>query len=114
MSAPWFDPMTFGWMPGTTLGVLGGRWGAAVGVLAPQGRAKGLVFAITAALLAASVLMLGLGVLGFFAGQPYGVWYALGLSGLIGLGVIGPNALVVRHRYRQAEERRMHARDVAL
>ena len=111
MNDPWFDPM-YAWLPGTLLGVIGGTLGGLAGWLAPKGKAKALVLGGLWVLLAASAVMLILGVVGFFAGQPYGVWYGLGLAGLIGVLVLGVNAPQILRWYRAAEERRMSARDL--
>jgi hypothetical protein len=112
MNEPWFDPYLYAWIPGTVLGVLGGLWGSLAGVLAPRGRAKSLVMGLWAALLAASCLLLLAGIIGWVQGQPYGVWYGLGLPGLIGPLVLGPLGLVMRLRYGEAESQRMTAHDL--
>jgi hypothetical protein len=45
-------------------------------------------------------------------GQPYGVWYGLGLPGLIGPLVLGPLWFIMRVRYREAETQRLAAKDL--
>jgi hypothetical protein len=55
----------------------------------------------------ASLILLAAGVTALVNGQPYGVWYGLGMGGLIGTLVLGPILPVVRKRYREAEERRL-------
>jgi hypothetical protein len=113
MSEPWFDPM-YAWLPGTVLGCLCGlAGGIGGGLLVPAGKAKGLVVGSMAVLLAASAIMLIAGAAGYFTGQPYGVWYGLGLAGVIGVVVIGANLPVVLRAYRLAEERRIKAQDMA-
>jgi predicted outer membrane lipoprotein len=114
MSQPWFDPMLFSWIPGTLLGVAGGILGPMAGVLAPRGKAKGLVLGSFAIVLLICLALLIAGIAGLASGQPYGVWYGLGLPGLIGLIVIGSLFPVVRLRYQQAEERKIAARDVPI
>lgn len=111
MSEPWFDGMRYGWLPGTLLGVLGGTWGGLIGTLAPRGKARGLVLGGMWAMLGASALLLAAGVFGWASGQPYAVWYGLGLAGFIGVLVIGLNIPTVRRAYRMAEERRMAVED---
>jgi hypothetical protein len=59
-----------------------------------------------------SLIELSVGLIALLTGQPYGVWYGLGLAGLIGMLVIPPNLLVLRYRYREAEERRIQAEDL--
>jgi hypothetical protein len=106
--------MRYAWMPGTILGCTIGIWGALVGVLGPQGLCKGLVMAVHGVLLAISVVLLVAGVIALATGQPYGVWYGLGLGGLIGVIVLGANIPTVRRVYAMAEQRKMAARDARL
>jgi hypothetical protein len=112
MSEPWFDPNLYAWIPGTLLGTLGGLWGALVGTLAPRGKGKPLVLTSLGILLAASVVCLALGTIGLVVRQPYGVWYGLLLPGIIGLVVLGSLSPVALTRYRQAEMRKIQARDL--
>jgi hypothetical protein len=111
MNDPWFDPNRWAWLPGTLLGVLGGLWGGLAGTLAPQGKARRLVLGSGELLQWLSVILLGAGLIALFTGQPYGIWYGLGLAGLIGTVVLGPALPQIRKRYREAEERRMQAED---
>ena len=112
MNEPWFNPM-WAFLPGTLLGVFAGTLGGLTGWLAPQGKAKGFIMGSLWTMIGASVLMLILAVAAYFMNQPYGIWYGLGLAGIIGVFVLGINAPVVAKRYRQAEERRMHAQDLS-
>ncbi|MFO0967692.1 MAG: hypothetical protein U0793_19190 [Gemmataceae bacterium] len=112
MNEPWFDPNVYSWIPGTALGTLAGIWGALAGVLAPQGKAKTFVLGMWWLLLAASVACLAAGIVALVQGQPYGVWYGLGLAGVIGTFVLGPLVFVILQRYRQAEAKRIEARDL--
>ena len=111
MSEPWFDPR-YAWLPGTLLGCLGGTWGGLAGWLAPRGKAKALIVGAFWFLVIASAGMLIAGAVGFLNGQPYSVWYGLGLAGVIGVLVLGINGPLVFRRYRQAEERRIQAQDL--
>ncbi|HEV3257176.1 MAG TPA: hypothetical protein VG013_09875 [Gemmataceae bacterium] len=111
MNEPWFDPM-YAWLPGTLLGVIAGSLGGLAGWLGPKGKAKALVLGGFWVLFGVSAVMLVAGLAGYFSGQPYGVWYGLGLAGLIGVLVLGLNAPQLFRWYRQAEERRMSARDL--
>jgi hypothetical protein len=112
MNEPWFDANLYAWIPGTVLGVLGGLWGSLAGVLAPRGQAKLLVSGLWCLLMTASALLLLAGLIGWVQGQPYGVWYGLGLPGLIGGMVLGPMWFVMRMRYREAETQRLAAKDL--
>jgi hypothetical protein len=103
----------YAFLPGTLLGVIAGTLGGLAGWLAPQGKAKGFIMGSFWTMLGASVVMLVLGIVGYFMHQPYGVWYGLGLAGLIGVLALGINAPALAKRYRQAEERRMQAQDMS-
>ncbi len=107
MVEPWFDANSWAWLPGTLLGVSIGLWGSLAGVLAPQGKARVIVLGLGWWLFGVSLVLLGAGLIALVNGQPYGVWYGLGMGGLIGTVVLGPILPVVRKRYREAEERRM-------
>jgi uncharacterized membrane protein len=112
MNEPWFNANAWAWLPGTLCGCLGGLWGTCTGLLAPRGKARGFVLGFGLLLIAVSAASLVAGLVAYRAGQPYGIWYGLGLPGVIGLCVMVPNYAVVLMRYRQAEERRMQAEDM--
>jgi hypothetical protein len=114
MTTPWFDPNAWAWLPGTLFGCTLGLWGACAATLAPQGKGRGLVLGGGLALIAVSVVFLIAAAVAYRTGQPYGVWYGLGLPGLLGPIILGPNLLTVRMRYRQAEERRIAAEDLQI
>ncbi len=99
------------WIPGTALGCLAGLTGALAGVFAPRGRMRGLVYALCALIMGGSAVMLVAAIVAKLGGQPYGIWYGLGLPGCIGIFVMGFNFPVVRRVYANAEMRRLQARD---
>lgn len=113
MTQPWFDQNLYAWIPGTALGCLAGLWGSLGGILAPRGRGKRLVVGMAWLLFLGSAALLGAAVTAVLTGQPYGVWYGLGLPGLLGVFVIGANMFVMDRVYRAAEARKMAARDLA-
>jgi len=111
MNEPWFDPNAWAWLPGTLFGCLGGLWGALAGTLAPRGKARRFVLGSGLLLLLISVIFLAAAIYALGSGQPYGIWFGLGLPGVQGVLVLGPLLPLVRYRYQQAEARRMAAED---
>lgn len=108
MNEPWFSSQ-YAWIFGAGVGVLGGIVGTAVGFLAPRGKAKGIVFGLYwFAMLMSTASLLG-GIIALLSGQPYHVWYGLGLAGLIGVLVFGLNYFTLTMAYRQAELRKLNA-----
>ena len=105
---PWFD-VTYSWIPGTLIGVTGGLWGALAGILAPRGIGRTFILGIWIAAVFASALLLGAAMVAKIQGQPYGIWYGLGLPGLIGILVYIPNYFPIRNRYIQSEMRKIDA-----
>ena len=113
MNEPWYDPNAFSWIPGTVYGILGGLWGSAAGALAPSGKAKNVILAVGWLFIAFGALFLVASIVAYVSGQPYGIWYGLGLPGLLGV-ILFPTLLpVVLTRYREAEERRLRASDLS-
>lgn len=111
MAAPWFDPSLYGFVPGTLLGVAGGTLGALAGALAPRGKGRALVLGTFGAAIAVCAALLAAAVVALATGQPCGVWYGLGLPGLLGVVLFCALLPVVRARYRDAEARRIGAAD---
>lgn len=112
MTEQWFDPNLYAWIPGTLLGVAGGILGALAAILATRGKAKGLVLGFYGLGIAVSAILLIAGVVALIQGQPYGIWYGLGLPGLLGVTVFGVLFPVLLKRYREAEARRLAAQDM--
>jgi hypothetical protein len=63
-------------------------------------------------ILGTGALMAILAVAAWNRGQPYGIWYGLGLPGVLALAVFGPLGPLIFRGYRQAEERKMAAHDL--
>ncbi len=112
-SQPWFDnPGVVGGLLGAGVGVFGGGiYGPLVGICAPRGIAKSLVFAYHFVMLALGVVLLLAGVVALAQGQPYGVWYALLLPGALLTVLMSAFTPMLRLRYRQAEQRRLSAQE---
>ncbi len=110
-------PATGGWtsfwrLASALFGVAAGVWGAAVGVLVPRGKARGLLLGTGTALLAVSAVALAYGVSLLLSATFASAYPALCL-GVVGLIVFGGLIPVVNRRYREAELRHMHAMDVS-
>ena len=98
MNNAWFDPMLYGWIPGTFIGVMAGVEGALIGMLASKGKAKKLIFTFHFSLIGISLLLLISGIIALISKQPYGVWYGLSLAGMIGTIVLGSLTSVILKR----------------
>jgi hypothetical protein len=109
---PWFDPMRYGWLPGTLVGLASVLLGALAGLAVRRGRARQPVVAACWSMTGLSILLLAAGTVAISRGQPWGVSSALALPGLIGTAVIGGVIPSVLRRYRVAEERRLAAQDL--
>jgi len=114
-SAEWWDPAVgnrVGAWLGASVGVLGGVFGCAAGVCAAKGKAKGAVLGSQVVMTVIGVLLLCAAVAGLVLGQPFHVWYPLGLPGVC-LGIVmGALIPVVRARYREAEQRQLAAAEL--
>lgn len=109
---PWFQNMGLvGGLLGGGVGMLGALYGTVVGVLAPRGKARTLVFALHWTALAIGVGLLAAGVTALATGQPSGVWYALLLPGVLVTILMTVFTPIIRLRYRQAEHRRLEAEE---
>jgi len=116
MSAPWFEPHTFGAYCGAILGGGGGSLLGLIGGLAgyflPRGRGLLVFPALMAGAAVFGLAILAIGLYALSAGQPYGIWYPLVLCGLIFSVVGGSAAFSLRRVARQIEQRRMEAQDL--
>lgn len=112
MNESWFNPM-WSFLPGTLLGGIGGPLvGLVGGTLVSQGKGKMLVLGLCAALVCVSAFLLVAGIVALSSGQPYAIWYALVLPGVLGTALFGGAWFGFLQRYRQAELRKMQARNL--
>ena len=111
MNAPWFDANMWAWLPGTMYGCLLGVWGSCAGMLAPMGKARSLVLGSCIVFTVVAAAFLVTAVIAIATGQPYGIWYGFLLPGILGMILCPMFYPLMRKRYREAEERRMHAAD---
>jgi uncharacterized membrane protein len=112
MREQWFDPGHYAWVPGAVYAVLAVVVAGLVGYFAPKGRARHSIVLVWLALWALAVALLVAGIVAQVEGQPWAIWYGLGLPGLIGTLVVGLNTLVILKTYRQVEQRRLAAKDL--
>ncbi len=112
MTEQWFDPARYAWVPGTAYAVLAVVVAGLVGYFAPKGRARQFIVRIWLTLWALAVALLVAGLVAKLEGQPWAIWYGLGLPGLVGTLVVGLNTLVILKTYRQVEQRRLAAKDL--
>ena len=112
---PWVDPVVMTWV-GSIGGSVVGLWGAAIGVaggvLVPKGKGRPLVFGLLGIGAVVGAMCLGFGLVALAADQPYAVWYAPTLIGVLLLGLSVPFVFVMRSRYREVELRKMHAAEL--
>jgi hypothetical protein len=109
---PWFDPNRYAWIPGTTFAVVAVLLAVMVAWLVPRGQARRLILTAWVILWASALALVAVGLLALLRGQPWGVWYALVLPGVVGTAVIGGTLLVILKRYREIEQRRLSAKDL--
>jgi hypothetical protein len=112
MSEAWVNPGLLGGILGGGFGCAAGLWGTLAGLFAPRGKARLLVLGFGWSLFGCSLVCFALAVVAYAAGQPYGIWYGLGLVGVLG-SIILPTGLFTVHRaYAQGEARRIQAEDL--
>ena len=111
MYEPWINPQMLGIL-GVIFGTLGALVGILSGVFTPKGKAKKLVLGVNTFAFAVGFISIVVGVIAYFSGQPYGIWYGFGLCGLISTFLFGAFFFVFRHEYRKAELRKSMSEDL--
>jgi hypothetical protein len=106
----WWNDRTGGWIGGIA-GTLLGTFGTIQGILAPRGRAKGLIMSLAVIIIAAGITTLLIGLAALTMGQPYGVYYPLILTGGLSALLWGWMLPAMKRRYAEVEMRRMGALD---
>ena len=108
---PWWGNRASGRLGGV-MGSFVGLVGATIGALGGMGRARRFVMTLVAVTILLGVCMRVLCGIALASSQPDGVWYPLGLTGLISVAVFAPLRGAIRKRYEQAELRKMAAADI--
>ncbi len=96
-----------GGIGGSVIGCLGGL----LGWLASKGKGRNFVLGTMKLLIVAGVLLTLAGLIAALLKQPYFVWYALLLPGVILVLVLSLNMHSIRRRYDELEIRRMTSMD---
>ena len=111
MATPWFEPATVNMLGGLLGGVGGaaGILGGLAGSLAPRGIGRRWILGAWMFFIAAGVLLLVVGLIALLAGQPFWIAWPFLASGAGLSGLMGMLLPVIRHRYEEAEERRVTA-----
>ncbi len=105
---PWWSETAgtyIGAIGGAGLGSICGIYGALMGVLAPKGRARGVMMAAHMCLLGIGIVALVAGMTAVLLEQPHQVYFPLLLIGGVLTPVMGGLLPVVRKRYADAERR---------
>ena len=107
---------TTGGKVGAILGTFFGLLGAAIGFCSPlvaKGKAKGLTFGLLFLMAGLGLILLMVGSIAYFGGQPRHVHYPLLLTGGLDF-ILGTVFIVIlNQRYTQAEMQRMKAMDLS-
>lgn len=106
----WFDLGTanlIGAILGSSIGILGGAWGAMAGVFARQGKHRQLILSFAVGLVVVGIASLGVALAALFMRQPITVYWPFLLVGLVLTVSILPNYFVAKKAYRNAELRKI-------
>jgi hypothetical protein len=109
-STGWWSPQQsglIGGIGGSLIGCLGGL----IGLLISKGKARNFVLAAVKYFIALGILLTATGLVAAVFQQPYDVWYALLLPGVILVLVFSLNLHSIQRRYDELEIRRMTSMD---
>jgi hypothetical protein len=110
-SSNWWTPKQAGAIGGIG-GVLIGCFGGLIGLLAGKGKARNFVLTTMKIFIALGILLTIAGFVAVVSSQPYAVWYALLLPGVILTLVFSLTLPSIQKRYDELEIRRMTSVDV--
>jgi hypothetical protein len=106
----WWLPQQAGLLGGIG-GALIGCFGGLIGLLASKGKARNFVLGAVKFFIALGILLIITGLVAMALKQPYAVWYALLLPGVILVLVFSLNLHSIQRRYDELEIRRMTSID---
>jgi hypothetical protein len=106
----WWSARTAG-LAGAVIGTLIGVLGALLGSLTARGRARRLVFGTMTTMAVLGAGLTATGIVALALSQPYAVWFALLLPGLLLIAILGGRVRGARRAYAEIELRRIRAID---
>jgi hypothetical protein len=110
VAGSWWSPQQIGLIGGIGGSVIG-CFGALLGLLASKGKARTFVLATMKIFIALGILLTIAGFVAVVSSQPYAVWYALLLPGVILTLVFSLTLPSIQRRYDELEIRRMTSVD---
>ncbi len=110
VSGSWWSPEQIGLIGGIGGSVIG-CFGALLGLLASKGKARSFVLTTMKIFIALGILLTIAGFAAVVSSQPYAVWYALLLPGVILTLVFSLTLPSIQRRYDELEIRRMTSVD---
>ncbi len=110
VTGSWWSPQQIGLIGGVGGSVVG-FFGALLGLLASKGRARNFVLATMKIFIALGILLTIAGFVAVVSNQPYAVWFALLLPGVILTLVFSLTLPSIQRRYDELEIRRMTSVD---
>lgn len=109
-SNSWWSPQQSGLIGGIGGSIIG-CFGGLIGWLVSKGKARKFVLAATTSSIVLGILLIIAGLVAAILKQPYLVWYALLLPGVILILVFSLNLHSIQRRYDELEIRRMTSVD---
>jgi len=110
VTGSWWSPRQSGLIGGIGGSVIG-CFGALIGLLASKGKARNFVLTSIKISIVVGILLMIAGLVALVCKQPYAVWYALLLPGVILTSVFSLNLSSLQRRYDELEIRRMTSVD---
>ncbi|MEJ0088784.1 MAG: hypothetical protein WDM80_03385 [Limisphaerales bacterium] len=110
VTSSWWSPQQADLMGGVGGSIIG-CFGALLGILASKGKARHFVLTTTKIFIGLGILLTIAGLVAVVSKQPYAVWYALLLPGVILTLVFSLNLHSIQRRYDELEIRRMTSVD---